>query len=208
MTPTFYLPIAGTWDWNETDDLAWWENGSEFSKFMQVQNFFLRYPSCPFEWSTGLEGLPYTKFRQWKAGAKALAYYLDCPKCNAWPLYDRNFLTHSYGLYVAIYYASWGGKIRNLISVGSPIRYDMDEIVKKALPNIGYWLHLRDDTFDLMGSLGGLFDKNISFSRKNPWSHREDSLKRVGHSELLRNPHKFHHWLENNRLEALRNVPT
>lgn len=206
--PTYFLPIAGTWDWNEDERIAWWEQSSPFINFMNSQNFFLKFPECPFEWSTGLEGLPFTKYRQWKAGAKALGYYMDGPSYgNPWPLEDRNFIVHSYGLYIILYYASWGGKINNLISIGSPIRHDVNSVALLAKANIkGTWLHLRDEKFDFIGTLGGFFDKNVGFARKNPWCTREDALDKVGHSDLIKKPEKFYHWLESNRLEVLRNV--
>ncbi len=208
MRPTYFVPIAGTWDWDEDKNkYLWYEEGSPFVTFMNDNNFFLRFPDCPFEWSTGLEGLPFTKFRQWKAGGRALGYYLD-NKLGAWPLEDKNIIAHSYGLYVALYYAAWGGKINSLISIGSPIRNDMKAIALLARPNIGKWLHLRDDRIDLVGVMGQMFDSGFSLSRMNSWSHREDSLGHIGHSDLIKKPEKFHHWLEADRLEVLRNVPS
>lgn len=202
MRPTYYLPIHGTWAIDE-GELAWWKHKSEFAKYASQANMY-QLPGYPFIWSSDLIGVWYnffgkkTKLTDWAAGGWALVYYLDHI-----PYEHRNLIAHSHGLQVVLYAASYGLRIRNLISVCSPIRNDMHEISVIARPKIKNWLHIYDssDRTQFWGQFG---DGKLFGSRYSIHADVNHHLKGINHSDTLKKDASFYLWRSNGWFEFLR----
>ena len=190
----------------------WWEPGSPLVKYLAA--FGLLQAAEPFEWSGDLDGhwgwLPWNWFgsnehRDWRSAGSALRYYLAPIDYQ-----HRNVVAHSHGLQVALYATAGYGwrqpvKIRRLISVGSPVRKDMEDITQKARPNIGQWIHIYDPTGKDETQLAGEFgDGRIGPVRINPFADSSIGIPGVGHSEILRMPQQFRHWREQGLIDFLR----
>lgn len=200
ITPTYYIPIAGTWDADNAKESEWWEEDSPFNFFMRQNRAFTYKPAMPFEWSTALDGLPFGKNNIWRYAGKALKYYLEFV-----PYHARNIIAHSHAYQLVAFCAAEKVMIRNLITIGSPIRKDMMETYIAAQPFIESHLHIRDDKWDLMGTLGQLFDGNWSLGRKNTYCDYEDVISDISHSRILRDKTKFELWNSKGWLEFLAN---
>lgn len=179
-----FIPVQGTAGWKEHE---WWTPDSPWTKFMATLGFTIFKPDDPFIWSTNLD--IFSNHRDWEAGGLSLKFYLQSV-----PYEDRNLITHSHGLQVALYAAKHGALIRSLIDIAGPVRKDMDSTALRAVPNIAFWLHVFDKEWDLVGWLGQLFDGRISLSRKDSFATVNKALPRVDHSHLLHDPAFFHHW--------------
>lgn len=73
-----------------------------------------------------------------------------------------------------------------------------------ARANVRYWLHIHSDRSDRWQWLGTLFDGRLGIIRPAVLADRNDCIKNVGHSELLRNPQYFSLWLERGWLDLLK----
>lgn len=204
MIPTFYTSIGGTWDWDDNTKVRWYKSNSEFSLFMSLHGFHQLFPNTPFKWSMEIDGIPLpsrTKHSNWRAGAKALIYYLQLTEI---PLHKRNIICHSHGLNVVLYACGQEGlKLNNLISVASPIRNDMCEIADIAQDNIENWLHIRDARTDWRGTLGQIWDGKWSLDRTNKWADDEDIVREISHSKIIRDKTCFHLWIDRRWLNFL-----
>lgn len=220
--PLWILPIAGTEGWGD----PWWQDGSPW--LLALQNAHcrpLRQETLrglrPFRWDTDVDGLdPVASLgnivrgllnrrkaevvhRDWQAGGEACGTFLrDVPYRN------RNVIAHSHGGQVAIY-AGLDRSIRTLVTVGTPVRGDMQDVYEEARKNIGYHLHICDDTFDLWGTLGQLFDGDVRIERTFPkaWAHGPDltlTLQGIGHGKVLRDPKEITRWVDQGWLDLLR----
>lgn len=211
MAPTFWIPIQGTWGWDESpDNVVWWEDGSPFTEHMKSLGL-VKLPSIrPLLWSTNLEGhqvwqrLFHTrghKHQIWRAGALSVCYFVDGHDgAHPIPYYYRNFISHSHGLQVILHACgTYGLRIRNLISVGSPIRKDMEEVTLRALGNIDNWLHIFDPRKDDTKLWGEVGDGRFRWPWQAPLKPLADELVPVpgaGHSGTLNDPKFFHIWAE------------
>jgi pimeloyl-ACP methyl ester carboxylesterase len=191
-TPVTYIPIGGTDSWDEDENnYQWWERGSEFNRFMATQNLIL-HARTPFEWSTCLDGVPFlpgiskrNNHIIWKSAAKHLICFLERV-----PLEERNIVAHSHGGNVTFYALSYGLQINNLITVGTPVRSDMEAVVLKGLGNCAYWHHIYDSSKDMTSVLGALFDGKIRVRHNFDLADTSDNVKGIGHSAIL-NDYKF-----------------
>lgn len=213
MLPTFYVPVPGTWGWQEKSEPDWWQSGSTFELRMAELNL-IPLREEPFEWSTNLDGHQFwlrifnpagPRRRTWKAAGKALRYYLGHPSLPE-PYYHRNLIVHSHGLQVALYAASYGLKIRTLVSVGSPIRDDvLKDVGFGVIGNIGSWLHLSDGR-DGISRVGLFNDGKINWPwRKyhtSPLADFNDECQ--GHSNVLTDPVCMDKWGERGWADFLR----
>ncbi len=190
-TPAFYLPVAGTHGWNEDPyKFDWWERGSAFNGFMAERNILL-HPRSPFEWSTELDGMFQRNFATWKAAARHLTCHLD-----QFHTFDRNIIAHSHGGQVAILAAFYGCKIRNLITVGTPVRKEIEDLLPAAVGNIGYWLHIADGKNDMWSVFGAIGDGRVSVRHFFDMADRNDNIKGTGagHTGILMKREFFPLW--------------
>lgn len=188
--PTHYFTIAGTDCWDEDENnYQWWERGSALTNHLQSSDLFL-HPRSPFEWSTALDGVPTRRnHRIWKGAAKHLVCHLEPV-----PLHERNIIAHSHGGQVVFYAASFGIKINNLITVGTPVRSDMESVVLHGLGNIGYWHHIYDSTTDFTSILGALFDRKLRIRHHFDLADSQNDVKGIGHSRILNDADYLHLW--------------
>jgi hypothetical protein len=208
--PIFYIPVQGTWGWDEDPkNILWWEQGSPFTERLRTLGLIQLPSKRAFLWSTELEGFqvwerllhtPGHKHRIWKAAGLSLCYFLE-NDLGAIPYYNRNLIAHSHGLQVILYACGlYGLRIRNLISVGSPIRQDMQEITLKALPNIGNWAHIYDPKKDEVGEAGEFNDGRFRWpwqKRLSPLADKLIPVPGAGHSGTLNDSKFFSVWDEN-----------
>ncbi len=114
-------------------------------------------------------------------------------------------IAHSHGGQVALYAAAKGLRIPALVTVGTPVRADMQPIAEAALPQIGKWLHISDARWDWWGQIGAFGDGAISLTRTMPFpSCVNAQLRGIAHTKVLNDPSKFPLWETNGWLEYLR----
>jgi hypothetical protein len=197
--------IAGTNGWQpDATNPEWFQPGSAFARFLEsntsIRPVFGPDGTRPFTWSTDLGGVGFGKgdLRVWQSGGVNLYAYAVPPLAPdaRIPSSDLILIAHSHGLQVALCALAYGLKADRLISIGSPIRKDMEAITAKARPNVRHWLHVHSDGSDRWQWIGELFDGGFRIRRDAPLADRNDFVANVGHSELLRNPANFHFWLE------------
>lgn len=195
--PSTYLPVHGTWSAKPIDDapsnVAWWEPRSPWCAFMarhEARHLADVYTRTPFEWSGDVDAWR-GRHTDWHAGGHALLYYLDDVA-----LPDRNLIAHSHGQQVALYAASMGVQIRVLITIGSPQRSDMRAVAERARPNIGFWLHVYDDGWDLWGQAGAALDGAWSLNRASRYADLNHKLPDISHSRVLYDPVHFARWID------------
>jgi hypothetical protein len=188
--PVPYLTISGTHGWNEDDNrFEWWERGSFFEQHLKKQNLILHARS-PFEWSTALDGiLARRNHAIWKSAAKHLICHLERVS-----LCERNIVAHSHGGQVVFYALSYGLQINNLVTVGTPVRSDMELIVLRGLGNLAYWHHIYDSSSDMTAILGTLFDGKLRVRHHFDLADSNDDVKGIGHSRILYDPRYIQLW--------------
>jgi hypothetical protein len=179
--PTTYIPVQGTDSWDEDEaNCQWWERGSEFTRHLAAENLVL-HARTPFEWSTSLDGIPTRRNHQiWKGAAKHLVCHLERV-----PLDERNIIAHSHGGQVVFYALSYGLRINNLVTVGTPVRSDMERVVLSALGNMNYWHHIYDNCKDFTAIMGSLFDGKFRIRHNFDLADTSDNIKGIGHSKIL-----------------------
>jgi hypothetical protein len=215
----FWIPVQGTNGWPDHPEREWWFAGtaqqpaSPFVRFLASERWAVWNPADPFVWSTDVNGLgplsrllPGTRTNDWRAGGKALRWYLA-----EVPFEARILLAHSHGLQVVLEALADSPSITipALISVGSPIRVDMAALARLARPHIQYWLHLHA-RLDLWQRLGQLFDGEVNLRGRWPTDYPQpDRLVELAgggatvHGELLRNPERFQQWRQCGWLDAV-----
>lgn len=191
----------GTWDLD--NEYGWWRKDSAFAQYAFNENVVL-YPRQPFIWSSDIDGVidlfGRAKDTDWRAAGASLAYYLETIQHS-----HRNLIAHSHGMQVvacACFY--FGIEIRNLITVGSPVRKDFYNQYAAVQNKSNRWLHIYDKDFDIFGQLGMLFDGSISFKRENPYASKNAGLVNISHTTILEDKDKFKLWIENGWFDYLR----
>ena len=193
--------VGGTWSFDGEDRHEWWQYDSAFAAFLKAHGLNPSHP-VPFIWSSDIDGgfrWPWTKrkFRDWESAGYALAYYLDDV-----PPERRLVIAHSHGGQVALFAASQGTRIAQLVTVGTPVRRDMREVRALARPNIKHWLHVHVKA-DRMQRLGELFDGHLGIHREfeeaDVNAHVDD--RKVGHSGVLTRAEYFRLWIANGWLD-------
>lgn len=177
------IPVHGTFT-VPTKGMAWHMKGSAFHTAAKAAGLdYVNGEHGPFEWSGDLDGALAGKraHTDWEAAGKALRYYM-----HDLPYEDRNVVTHSHGLQVALFAAAQGTKFRRLVSITGPIRQDLMAVAKQAKPNIGPWLHLYCPT-DMVQWMGGCaLDLSLRWpKREHPLATANLRVPKVGHSGLL-----------------------
>jgi hypothetical protein len=210
--------IHGTWgaDFDHAGH-QWYEPCSPFVAYLKTQAIDAS-TLAGFLWSGDIGGiakvLPWNWFRSiderdWRAGAESLTYFLRPSFLrndeDAYvPLTDRNIIAHSHALQVVTYACANGLKINKLLTIGSPVRADMNDLYRAARPNIGVWTHVHSDGGDKMQWLGELFDGHLGIVREQPFADRNLRIPRVSHSKLLNDPAAFPCWQQYGLLEFLK----
>lgn len=195
--------VAGTWG-ERGPAGEWWWPSSPFAEYLKQHGVEL-VSSEPFEWSTGLDGVVGQPI-DWVAGGTNLLQYCVPPLCPDKRLMpgEVNLIVHSHGLQVALFAAQMGLRINRLISVCSPVRFDVMQKCPDAQKNINYWTHLYSDQTDYMQILGELFDQgHLAWRRKHPWADRNEFIGHgLGHGDILRDPRYFPLWTEKGWIPA------
>jgi hypothetical protein len=188
--PVTYIPIPGTDAWDEDENnYQWYERGSRFVNHMATQNLVLH--ACGFlEWSTSLDGIPTRKNHLiWKGAAKHLMCHLERV-----PLAERNLIAHSHGGNVVFHALSYGLRINNLITVGTPVRSDMEPYILKGIGNVEYWHHIYDSSTDMISIMGAWFDGKFRVRHNFDLADSSDNIKGIGHSKVLNEPPAINLW--------------
>lgn len=195
--------IAGTNSWDGDTAIDWYCPEHPFARMLKAGNLEPLYDSNrPFIWSTDVDGLPGDRKNHidWQSGAAALSYFM---RMN--DLTEMDVIAHSHGLQVALFAAAtYGVKIRKLVSMGSPVRKDMEAVAKAARFSIKEWLHVHSDKSDKWQWLGEMFDGKLGIVREHPLADKNDFVPKVGHSELLRDETKYHFWKDKGWLDFLK----
>jgi hypothetical protein len=193
--------VPGTWAWKS----AWWQDDSPFWRYMHSHDIHpARLDGHPFTWSTDLgNSWKFWERRRsdWIACGDALGYYM-----HYIPEQYRVALCHSHGGQGAFFCAAKGIKIDRLITVGTPCRADMVEVIEKARPNIRMWTHVLDSKDDRVARWGSLGDRKFSTQRHFDQADANVKIAGIGHSGLLSDPKLFHWWQEAGLIDRIKGV--
>lgn len=197
---TGLVPVIGTWSSGDA-----WANDpqSPFQKLVTARNFYVVRDSGgeAFWWDGFLDGLVRSKYSRWISAAYGFREFV-----LPIPYHHRNIVAHSHGgNVVLVALARYKDlKIRSLTTVGTPVREgDVDGL--EAAKRIGYWQHIYDDTFDLMGTLGGWLDGK--FSQDRSFAYVPSVVRRpmhgIDHSKVLRDESYVPRWVTEGWLYAI-----
>lgn len=188
---TKLVTVSGTWP--RTND--WWKPSSLWWAFMRPQGFEPALLS-PFEW----EGEIGSSWQFWRRMG------LGNPDVNGWVYGGKHFkdyvrglgplnvVLHSHGAWPVFYAAAEGVEINRLLTIGTPYRADMEDVITQARPNITTWWHVCDFSWDWIALLGRIGDGVIGGGRTMPQADQNLRLSDIGHSRLLRDPNYFGRW--------------
>lgn len=217
MVTTRFLPVAGTHGWRGQPSGAWWQDNrpddppSPFLAFLEPHGFVPYNAARPYKWETSLAGMPAwlplvgdRRQLAWRHGGDVLYDYMvpplhgGCANGVAASPLDTRQVAHSHGIWPSMFAAVPSGqrpglRISVLITVGSPVREDMDDVILQALPNIGTWVHLWSNEGDWWAVLGGVGDGKVALRHQQP---RADVNICVpgGHTGVLDDPDHFVEW--------------
>lgn len=198
-----YIAVVGTGGFSRVED---WDNtNSNLSKFLLEKDCeqLIANPLKRFMWSTMVDGIDKTD-STWDASGRALADYITPPLLGKSLLEpkDTYIISHSHGGNVVAYAcAKYGLKINGLITVGTPIRKELDDVYKAAATNITRHLHLYAGWRDYWQTLGAMFDGRWGIHRKHPYATINGKVPGGNHGSILRDPTFFHLWLDKGWLE-------
>ena len=174
-----YVPIAGT---NE-HGASWCKPGSLFDTYLTRLGITRRQAARQF-WSRALAGTFFTGsgHRVWQFGGDDLRVYLD--SISSYRLARTILIAHSYGGAVLAYALAKRPRIRvgAIITVGTPIRRDLDEVWEVARTSTQWHVHLYGTGF---GSWMRWVGQRGRFARRMRWADLNYSVK-GGHSGVLR----------------------
>lgn len=198
-----YITIAGTW--GSRHPLDWYNPDSSFSHFFAQcgAKQLITNPLNRYMWSTELDGV-IGKNDTWDAAGRALADYIVPPLLGKSLLAPKDtfLIAHSHGGNVVAYACGkYGLKVEGLITVGMPVRKDMDDVYKAASSNITRHLHLYAGWRDYWQNFGTLFDGRWGIHRQHPYANWNDKVPGGDHGSILRNPSFFHLWLDRGWLD-------
>jgi hypothetical protein len=187
------IGVQGTWSWKPGQ---WWAPGSEFWAHLAPHGIApALVKERPFKWSTDagdtwnpfrrLFGTP--RFSDWEAAGESLVYFTD-------RMDDVVVIAHSHGGQCALFAASYGVRIRKLITIGTPVRQDMRHIIALARPYIGEWWHVTDADSDCIGWWGAFADGKVGNKREFDQADENIKIDGIKHSGLLSDPKQFHWW--------------
>lgn len=191
----FYAAVAGTHGACRPDD--WTHPQGPFAQALRSYGAApLRdAPDQCFEWSTALDGVD-DQHLDWQFAGKALFHYFVPALGDGRPTIPpaaTNILCFSHGLQVVAYACGrYGLKVNGLISVGSPIRGDLQDLYAEAACNIRQHLHLHARKRDLWQTLGAAFDGRWGIHRQHPFA--KNVAIPDGHGRVLYDPRLFPLW--------------
>jgi hypothetical protein len=202
--PTFIVPIHGTWSLN--DQRPWWKLKSSFEIFCKRNNLFYKQVGGePFIWSGEIDGINWKslfgigdKHDDWRTAGFALRHYLHRIR-----LENRNLILHSHAWQIYLYSEM---PVRNIITIGSPMRADMLELAKSARDKglYNYHCHVYDKKWDKIGFLGQIGDGKIFGSRHCDTATENKALSKIGHSGILEKEDRMTHWNDSGLFDILR----
>lgn len=204
MKPTWIIPIHGTWSLNQVH--PWWKINSDFEQFAKRHNiFFKQVNSEPFIWNDRIDGIGWKslfgikdRHDDWRTAGFALRYYLQRIKLD-----DRNLILHSHAWPVYLYSNM---PVRNIITVGSPMRADLYGLALEAKRSklYNYHLHIYDQVFDKIAFLGQIGDGKWFGSRDCKTADLNHKLKNIGHSRILTDLEHMIKWQSQGWFDILR----
>lgn len=175
------ITVAGTWGEKHPD--AWFRWGSPWWNEAERRGA-QRANVDKYRWSTAIDGI-FGENESWRrAGWRLFEYIYACHETEnegSRPI----LVAHSHGGQISTLATSFGAPVRALITVGTPIRRDMEKVYSssnfQAMP--GTWTHIysRSDWWQLFGGIG---DGSISFRRKMKHAHRNIRAKGMSHADL------------------------
>lgn len=158
--------------------LPWWHPQSPFGRAAVAAGLVLVDDKEPFLWCTEVEGV-FGDNAVWYAGGAALRYFAQAK--HPAPV---SILAHSHGGQVALYAAAQGLAVQTLVTIGTPVRGDMEATATRARRNIRRWLHLYSDA-DGWQALGEFGDGRLGIYRSMPLATVNILEPGVGHTDLL-----------------------
>lgn len=196
--------VAGTNSWHHDNSVDWYHPKHPFTAMLSSSGVgVVSDGDLPFIWTTDIDGIFGERKNNidWAAGGAALSYFTRMSQVRV-----PDIIAHSHGLQVVLYAcAEHGLKVNQLISVGSPVRKDLEDLTKKARLSIGHWIHIHSDYTDRWQWLGTLFDGRFGIVREHPYADRNDFVPGVGHSDLLRSPQTYPLWTQKGWLKYVGN---
>lgn len=201
METTYYLPVAGT---DHPDDPWVVDSESPHTRFMRRNGFepLRRSDGQPWKWRATMQGLWWQGIKVWKEDAESFANFMAMR-----PYWARIAFGHSHGGQLPIIACAKGLKLRALVTIGTPVRFDVD--AEAAVKNIGTWVHVYDVDKDkiqsLRRTLGQLGDWRVSFERRFLLPGVQNiGLHGIDHSLMVRDESTFHHWVDDGILDVVR----
>jgi hypothetical protein len=136
--------ISGTWGRRagQSGSYTWWRPPSVFLANLRNAGLALVSETDYFDWSTGLDGMG-AQHDVWETAGKALYWW--------WVAHGRPALSligHSHGPQVVAYALRYSWAVgdpmvlEHLVTVGTPVREDMQDIWNAAAPLLVDWTHL------------------------------------------------------------------
>lgn len=212
-----YIGIQGTWG-SQDDPAQWWHPSSAFAVFLCTHGFDPLDAADPFRWSVDLNGAewwrriwwrvpgvnPTGDHADWQAGGHALRYYI-----RGRPSPPFIVLAYSHGGQLPLFAAAQGQRIPVLVTVATPVRDDMREVVAKARLNIGFWLHIHatlgGDLWQWLGSWG---DGRWSAGSAQPAATINAGVPLMRHSRVVEDPSFWPLWIERGWFDLIRHELT
>ena len=192
----YYTAIGGTHDW-QRGQWFWCVDPVTgepvvFAAWMRSQGYQCSRRDSPY-WSGLLGGVPFLRMKAWEFGVSVFKEDME----RRFPdVTDRHGLTVSHGGAVAMMACANGLKLDSLVTLMMPIRGDLEDVYRAALPNITTYTNVYAeswwrDRFQVLGTL-----------RDGRWRYRRTleldgvdivniGVKKVGHSVLVRKPQQI-----------------
>lgn len=127
------VPVGGTW--SEGDDAAWWRPSSVWVANLGNAGLELLDPLEPFEWSSKL-AIDAGKDATWRTAGLALKWYCYSRESNADYREKLTLVAHSHGGQVVAEALRAGLRVKRIVTVGTPVRADMQDVWTLARPHI------------------------------------------------------------------------
>ncbi len=198
--------IAGTHGYKATDAANakewWWPTGAFAREVLAPAGIEVVAPAGrAFLWPTGIDGLNENNL-QWRAAGINLFAYCVPPLAPSQriPSSELVVFAHSHAGQVAAYAFAEGLK-GTLVTIGTPVRRDMEPVWKLARWNIRRHLHLYS-TRDWWQVFGAVWDGAIGVRRTFPTPTRNERMPK-GHGNILRDREIYPLWRERGWLDFI-----
>lgn len=179
MMPAPVVLVGGTW--SQQQAVPWWRHDSPFAAYLQGQGVHLYRPDgYQFEWSGNLDGIDRTN-NDWRIAGRTLVAFTRGSLISA--------VSHSHGAQVLAYAAEAGQKFSSVITLGAPVRGDLQDQYYALLAGCFRWTHIYTDErvgvgYQVLGAFGWgrLFDAPM---RKMLYAHENLFELGLSHSALM-----------------------